>query len=238
MLTPAHSCSARLRALRSPRSSSWPRCSSAVRRRAPAVSSAPPVIPVAQPVEREVTDFAEYTGRTDAVESVRVRPLVTEELKAMPFAEERGALSRTRTVPTGPATCCSRSTRSSTSRQPSRRKTRIPCTRPRRRWPTRNLAQSKLGYVGRGDEFQLQPGQGTSGSNRSRVKSSLPRRPSSSRLRERHAHQGHPDQRSASAATTTPSATSRPRTRRSSPRSSRWRRCTRTSTWKSRRYGG
>jgi multidrug efflux system membrane fusion protein len=53
----------------------------------PAVSSAPPVIPVALPVERDVTDFAEYTGRTDAVQSVSIRPLVTGELKAMPFAE-------------------------------------------------------------------------------------------------------------------------------------------------------
>ncbi|HEX4611373.1 MAG TPA: efflux RND transporter periplasmic adaptor subunit [Urbifossiella sp.] len=47
----------------------------------------PPPIPVSHPVEREVTDFAEYTGRTDAVQSVSVRPRVTGELKAMPFAE-------------------------------------------------------------------------------------------------------------------------------------------------------
>src|SRR5207302_1822316 len=39
----------------------------------PPVSSAPPVIPVAQPAERDVTDFAEYTGRTDAVASVSIK---------------------------------------------------------------------------------------------------------------------------------------------------------------------
>lgn len=47
----------------------------------------PPTVPVSHAVEREVTDFSEYTGRTDAVESVSVRARVTGELKAMPFAE-------------------------------------------------------------------------------------------------------------------------------------------------------
>ncbi|MBN9120158.1 MAG: efflux RND transporter periplasmic adaptor subunit [Planctomycetes bacterium] len=47
----------------------------------------PPTIPVSHPAEREVTDFSEYTGRTDAVESVSVRARVTGELKAVPFAE-------------------------------------------------------------------------------------------------------------------------------------------------------
>jgi multidrug efflux system membrane fusion protein len=57
-------------------------------RRAPQAEAAPPpTIPVSQPVEREVTDFTEYTGRTDAVESVTVRPRVTGELKKMPFKE-------------------------------------------------------------------------------------------------------------------------------------------------------
>ncbi|VTR92956.1 rnd transporter mfp subunit : RND family efflux transporter, MFP subunit OS=Singulisphaera acidiphila (strain ATCC BAA-1392 / DSM 18658 / VKM B-2454 / MOB10) GN=Sinac_7473 PE=4 SV=1: HlyD [Gemmata massiliana] len=46
-----------------------------------------PTIPVSHPIEREVTDFAEYTGRTDAVESVSVRARVTGELQAMPFGE-------------------------------------------------------------------------------------------------------------------------------------------------------
>jgi multidrug efflux system membrane fusion protein len=52
-----------------------------------AAPSKPPNVPVAHPIEREVMDFTEYTGRTDAVESVTVRPRVTGELKAMPFAE-------------------------------------------------------------------------------------------------------------------------------------------------------
>lgn len=52
-----------------------------------AAPAAAPTIPVSHPAEREVLDFAEYTGRTDAVESVSVRARVTGELKAMPFAE-------------------------------------------------------------------------------------------------------------------------------------------------------
>ena len=32
----------------------------------------PPTIPVSRPVQREVTDYVDYTGRTDAVESVGV----------------------------------------------------------------------------------------------------------------------------------------------------------------------
>ena len=46
-----------------------------------------PVIPVSKPVEREVTDFADYTGRTDAVVNVSVRARVTGFLMKMPFEE-------------------------------------------------------------------------------------------------------------------------------------------------------
>ena len=56
-------------------------------RKPPPPAATPPVIPVSHPAEREVTDFAEYTGRTDAVQSVSIRARVTGELKAMPFAE-------------------------------------------------------------------------------------------------------------------------------------------------------
>jgi multidrug efflux system membrane fusion protein len=45
------------------------------------------VIPVSTPVEREVTDFVDYTGRTDAVQSVSVRARVTGQLMRMPFEE-------------------------------------------------------------------------------------------------------------------------------------------------------
>src|SRR4051812_30283189 len=37
----------------------------------------PPMVPVATPVESPVTDNVDYTGRTDAVESVDVRARVT-----------------------------------------------------------------------------------------------------------------------------------------------------------------
>jgi multidrug efflux system membrane fusion protein len=52
-----------------------------------AAPTEPPKIQVSHPIEREVTDFTEYTGRTDAVDSVTVRPRVTGPLKAMPFKE-------------------------------------------------------------------------------------------------------------------------------------------------------
>jgi membrane fusion protein, multidrug efflux system len=47
----------------------------------------PPVLPVSKPVHREVTDFVNFTGRTDAVESVDIRPRVTGYLIRMPFKE-------------------------------------------------------------------------------------------------------------------------------------------------------
>ncbi len=45
------------------------------------------VIPVSQPVQREVTDFVDFTGRANAVQSVDIRPRVTGYLKRMPFKE-------------------------------------------------------------------------------------------------------------------------------------------------------
>ena len=57
--------------------------------RGPAKVAAPePVtIPVSLPVEREVTDYVEFTGRTNAVESVDIRPRVTGYLVKIPFKE-------------------------------------------------------------------------------------------------------------------------------------------------------
>ncbi len=49
--------------------------------------SQPPVIPVSRPVERQVTDYVDFTGRTDAVQSVDVRPRVTGYLTQTPFKE-------------------------------------------------------------------------------------------------------------------------------------------------------
>ena len=42
---------------------------------------------VSQPVQRDVTDYIDYTGRTDAVNSVDIRPRVTGYLVKMPFKE-------------------------------------------------------------------------------------------------------------------------------------------------------
>ena len=46
-----------------------------------------PVVPVSHPVRREVTDYVDFTGRTEAVHSVDIRPRVTGYLKRMPFKE-------------------------------------------------------------------------------------------------------------------------------------------------------
>jgi len=46
-----------------------------------------PVIPVSHPVTREVTDYVDFTGRTEAVQSVDIRPRVTGYLHRMPFQE-------------------------------------------------------------------------------------------------------------------------------------------------------
>jgi RND family efflux transporter MFP subunit len=54
---------------------------------AEAPPSAAQVVPVSHPVVREVTDFSDYTGRTDAVQSVNVRSRVTGYLVKMPFEE-------------------------------------------------------------------------------------------------------------------------------------------------------
>ena len=47
----------------------------------------PPVVPISQPVQREVTDFVDFTGRTESVYPVDIRPRVTGYLVDMPFQE-------------------------------------------------------------------------------------------------------------------------------------------------------
>jgi RND family efflux transporter MFP subunit len=48
---------------------------------------APPVVPVSYPVRRSVTEVVEFTGRTDAVQSVGVRARVTGYLTKVAFKE-------------------------------------------------------------------------------------------------------------------------------------------------------
>jgi multidrug efflux system membrane fusion protein len=52
-----------------------------------AAPSEPPAVPVSQPVSRVVTDYVDFTGRTDAVQAVDIRPRVTGYLVEMPFKE-------------------------------------------------------------------------------------------------------------------------------------------------------
>jgi membrane fusion protein, multidrug efflux system len=47
----------------------------------------PPVVPVSRPVDREVTDYVDFTGRTEAIHSVDIRPRVSGYLVEMPFEE-------------------------------------------------------------------------------------------------------------------------------------------------------
>jgi membrane fusion protein, multidrug efflux system len=50
-------------------------------------STEPPAVPVSKPVVREVTEFVDFTGRTDAVQAVDVRARVTGFLVDIPFKE-------------------------------------------------------------------------------------------------------------------------------------------------------
>ena len=54
---------------------------------AKAAPAKPPAVPVSQPVQREVTDYVDFTGQTKAVQSVDIIPLVTGYLVEMPFRE-------------------------------------------------------------------------------------------------------------------------------------------------------
>ena len=46
-----------------------------------------PVVPMSQPVQREVIDYVDFTGRTDAVNTANIVPRVTGYLVKMPFKE-------------------------------------------------------------------------------------------------------------------------------------------------------
>ena len=46
-----------------------------------------PVLPVSHPIERVITDYVDFTGRTDAVQSVNIIARVTGYLVQMPFKE-------------------------------------------------------------------------------------------------------------------------------------------------------
>jgi multidrug efflux system membrane fusion protein len=55
----------------------------------PAEVAAPevPALPVSEPIQRQITDYVDFTGRTDAVQSVNIIPRVTGYLMKMPFTE-------------------------------------------------------------------------------------------------------------------------------------------------------
>ncbi|MHB1037861.1 MAG: efflux RND transporter periplasmic adaptor subunit [Pirellulales bacterium] len=55
--------------------------------RPPVGPAEPPPVPVSRPVQRVVTDYVDFTGRTNAVNSVDVRARVSGYLVEMPFKE-------------------------------------------------------------------------------------------------------------------------------------------------------
>jgi multidrug efflux system membrane fusion protein len=59
-------------------------CASKTREAGPAEV---PVVPVSHPIQRLVTDYVDFTGRTDAVQSVNIIARVTGYLVQMPFKE-------------------------------------------------------------------------------------------------------------------------------------------------------
>ncbi len=50
-------------------------------------SALPPSVTVSHPIQREVTDYAVYTGRTAAVKSVAIIPRATGYIVQIPFKE-------------------------------------------------------------------------------------------------------------------------------------------------------
>jgi multidrug efflux system membrane fusion protein len=53
----------------------------------PVTTAELPAVPVSLPVQREVTDYVDYTGRLAAINAVDIRPRVTGYLTKMPFKE-------------------------------------------------------------------------------------------------------------------------------------------------------
>ena len=53
----------------------------------PQVEYRPPIVTVSRPIEREVTEYAEFTGRIEAVETVEVRPRVGGYLERIFFTD-------------------------------------------------------------------------------------------------------------------------------------------------------
>src|SRR5262249_36448737 len=54
---------------------------------APTDKNETPVVPVSKPLKRSVTDFVDFTGRTDAVEAVDIRARVNGYLVKLAFRE-------------------------------------------------------------------------------------------------------------------------------------------------------
>ena len=192
---------------------------------------APTPVTVSQPVEREVTDYADFTGRTAAVDSVEVRARVWGYLDKVNFKE--GALVKKGDVlfeidprPYQADAEAGRGRRS--------RRTRPGCTRlerglPAGQEPARHAGRSARRSTTRYDGDTRRGGRPTSTSPTGRPSTAPSWTWTTPRSPRRSA--------AASAATSSPWATWSSRATRAaapcSPRSCRSTRCTPTSTWTS-----
>ena len=87
------------------------------------------------PIQREVTDYVDFTGRTDAVESVDIRPRVTGYLVDMPFQGRARKSKR--------ETCCLSSIRGPIRHSSTRPRDRSIFTRPSSTCPRRRTPATR-----------------------------------------------------------------------------------------------
>src|SRR5947209_2178719 len=65
----------------------WTGISGCSRQSTQAPEAGPPTVSASYPIQREVTDYAEFTGQTAAVDSVQVRARVSGYLEKINFKE-------------------------------------------------------------------------------------------------------------------------------------------------------
>ena len=101
----------------------------------PVAAAEAPAVPVSQPVQREVTDYVDFTGRTDAVAGGG-HPPAGHRLPGQDARSRKGRRSRR-------ATSCSRSTPGPTRPSSTRPRARSTSTRPSSSWPRTTYARDR-----------------------------------------------------------------------------------------------
>ena len=108
------------------RASSWPRLAAARPMSAKVAPAEPPVVPVSQPIQREVTDYAEFTGQTKGSSRMTSSPRSPATWSRCRSRKERRSRRET---------CCSKLIPGSTRPSSTRLRARSISTRPRSSWP-------------------------------------------------------------------------------------------------------